>query len=168
MKRQRGRRYRQRFADLAGGQAFRAGLNQQSKNAEARLLGERRQRGNNILGFHNSIIVEMFAFVNYYLKKRFEAFDRRPVEPPVCLSDSRRRTDITTWHCFTTGMEKHDETCIFQIAEAILDHAPVNRTGDTDVPVGTDDALPKAHVPHRHLVLRLLILNSDAPPVWRR
>jgi hypothetical protein len=92
MKRQRGRWNRQRLADLAGGQAFRAGLNQQSKNAETGLLSERRQRGNNIFCFHNSIIIEIYLFVNYHSKKITEGgildtYNPDAVEKPKQVSE---------------------------------------------------------------------------------
>ena len=40
------------LADLAGGHALRSGLHQQAEDGQARLLGQRRQGGQRMLGLH--------------------------------------------------------------------------------------------------------------------
>src|SRR5437870_1399253 len=59
VKRKRGRRQLELFADAPGGEPFGPGLHQQAIGLEARLLGEGRERVDDLRHFHISRIMEM-------------------------------------------------------------------------------------------------------------
>ena len=89
MKRKRGRRQIERFADGAGGHALRPGLNQQPEDGEPRFLRQGRKRLEGLLRFHISRIVEMTLVVKPYRRAGISIRTVKAATPraPVTASD---------------------------------------------------------------------------------